>query len=48
MIYNPTLVLYFMKAFQRHCHYPRQILDENLALDRGKITILTPQDLCCP
>ncbi len=41
MIYNPTLVLYFLKTFQRHCQYPPQILDENLALDRDKISYIS-------
>jgi hypothetical protein len=36
-IYNPTLVLYFLKSFQRECQYPRNLLDSNLAMDRNKI-----------
>ncbi len=36
-LYNPTMALYFLKAFQRDCQYPRRILDTNLAMDRGKI-----------
>jgi hypothetical protein len=36
-IYNPTLVLYFFKALQRECQYPRNLLDSNLAMDRNKI-----------
>ena len=36
-VYNPTLALYFLKAFQRDCRYPREILDSNLAMDRGKM-----------
>jgi hypothetical protein len=36
-LYNPTMVIYFLKAFQRDCQYPRRILDSNLAMDRGKI-----------
>jgi len=36
-IYNPTLTLYFLKAFQRECQYPQDMLDSNLAMDRGKI-----------
>jgi len=36
-VYNPTLALYFLKVFQRDCHYPDEILDSNLAMDRGKI-----------
>ncbi len=36
-LYNPTMALYFLKAFQQDCQYPRRILDTNLAMDRGKI-----------
>jgi len=36
-VYNPTLALYFLKAFQRDCRYPKQVLDSNLAMDRGKL-----------
>jgi hypothetical protein len=36
-LYNPTLVMYFLKALQRDCRYPQQMLDSNLAMDRGKI-----------
>lgn len=36
-LYNPTLVFYFLKYLQRHCHAPRKMLDSNLAMDRGKI-----------
>ncbi len=37
LIYNPTLTLYFLKHFQKGCGYPRDILDTNLSMDRGKI-----------
>ena len=37
LVYNPTLALYFMKSFQKHCKYPDKILDSNLAMDRGKL-----------
>jgi len=36
-VYNPTLALYFLKAFQHDCRYPDEILDINLAMDRGKM-----------
>ncbi len=36
-VYNPTLALYFLKVFQRDCRYPDEILDSNLARDRGKM-----------
>jgi hypothetical protein len=37
LVYNPTLALYFMKEFQDNCKYPRNMLDSNLAMDRGKL-----------
>jgi len=37
VVYNPTLVLYFLKHWQRDCKYPRQMLDSNLAMDRSKL-----------
>jgi len=36
-LYNPTLSLYFLKALQTEGRYPREMLDENLAMDRGKL-----------
>ncbi len=36
-LYNPTLSLYFLKALQSDGEYPEQMLDENLAMDRGKL-----------
>ncbi|MDM8561684.1 AAA family ATPase, partial [Candidatus Parabeggiatoa sp. HSG14] len=33
LVYNPTLVLYFLKYFQRYAQFPRQMLDDNLAMD---------------
>ncbi len=40
-LHNPTLVLYFLKAFQRDRHYPRRILDANLAMDKAKIAYIS-------
>jgi hypothetical protein len=40
-IYNPTLALYFMEYFQRTGQYPEDMLDSNLAMDRGKITSIS-------
>jgi hypothetical protein len=37
LVYNPTLSLYFMSEFLKHCKYPRNMLDSNLAMDRGKL-----------
>ena len=36
-IYNPTLALYFLKYFQQDCRIPSQLLDNNLAMDKGKL-----------
>jgi len=40
-IYNPTLALYFFDSFQKDCRYPEQMLDDNLAMDLGKLTYLS-------
>lgn len=37
LLYNPTLVLYFVKHFHMRCAVPRRILDSNLASDALKI-----------
>jgi hypothetical protein len=36
-VYNPTLSLYFLKAVHTKGRYPLRMLDENLAMDRGKL-----------
>jgi len=36
-VYNPTLVLYFIKHFVRNCTPPDNMLDNNLAMDEGKL-----------
>lgn len=36
-LYNPTLSLYFLKHLQAEGRYPDEMLDENLAMDRGKL-----------
>ncbi len=36
-IYNPTLALYFLDYLQSTCEYPKQMLDNNLAMDRNRI-----------
>ena len=41
LLYNPTLVLYFLKTLQQECCYPRRMLDSNLAMDKGKITYIS-------
>ena len=40
-VYNPTLALYFLKHFQHDCQFPHQMLDDNLAMDLGKLTYLS-------
>jgi hypothetical protein len=40
-LYNSTLALYFLEHLQENCQYPRQILDDNLAMDRGKIIYIS-------
>jgi hypothetical protein len=40
-VYNPTLTLYFLKYFQDKCQYPQAMLDDNLAMDREKITYIS-------
>ncbi|MEI6415747.1 MAG: AAA family ATPase [Pseudomonadota bacterium] len=40
-VYNPTLSLYFLKYLQHYGHYPRQILDDNLAMDRNKLEYIS-------
>ena len=40
-VYNPTMALYFLKAFQRHCKYPRKMLDANLATDEAKLRYIS-------
>jgi len=41
LIYNPTLALYFLKYFQQDCEFPSQMLDDNLAMDKGKLTYIS-------
>jgi len=40
-VYNPTLVIYFLKHILRYHEYPREILDSNLAPDRAKIAYIS-------
>jgi len=40
VIYNSTLTLYFLEHLQESCHYPREMLDSNLAMDRQKIAYI--------
>ena len=40
-IYNPTLAIYFIKAFFKTCKYPREMLDANLAADEAKLQYIS-------
>ncbi len=40
-VYNPTLTLYFVDHWQENGHYPRNMLDENLAMDRNKLRYIS-------
>jgi hypothetical protein len=37
VVYNPTLALYFLEHFQQRRQQPANMLDSNLAMDRGKL-----------
>jgi len=39
-VYNPTLALYFLQHLAETCRPPRELLDSNLAMDRGKIAYI--------
>ena len=39
-VYNPTLSLYFCKHLATTGKYPRNLLDDNLAMDRSKLTYI--------
>jgi len=40
-IYNPTLAIYFLKAFHENCKAPRKMLDANLATDDAKLQFIS-------
>lgn len=40
-VYNPTLSLYFLKAWQKQQTCPDNLLDENLAMDRNKLKYIS-------
>jgi hypothetical protein len=40
LIYNPTLALYFLKHYQSKGQAPANMLDDNLAMDRGKLSYI--------
>ena len=39
-VYNPTLALYFLKKLLHDGRYPSNMLDDNLAMDRGKLSYI--------
>ncbi|MGB0384561.1 MAG: AAA family ATPase [Ardenticatenaceae bacterium] len=41
LVYNSTLALYFLKHYQRHCHPPLNMLDDNLAMDHSKLIYIS-------
>jgi hypothetical protein len=40
LLYNPTLTLYFLQHFQEYGRAPKEMLDDNLAMDPGKLSYL--------
>ncbi len=40
LVYNPTLAIYFLQRLAETCAAPRELLDSNLAMDRGKIAYI--------
>jgi hypothetical protein len=39
-VYNPDMVLYFLKHFAKENQYPREMLDPNIAPDYGKLKLI--------
>ncbi len=39
-VYNPTLSLYFLEELHKRGQYPRNMLDDNLAMDRSKLSYI--------
>jgi hypothetical protein len=39
-VYNPTLCLYFMECLQRSGRYPKNLLDDNLSMDRNRLNYI--------
>lgn len=40
LIYNPTLALYYLDHYRQTCRPPDNLLDHNLAMDRGKLSYI--------
>jgi hypothetical protein len=41
LVYNPTLVFYFLEELQQFCLYPENMLDSNLAPDYSKLVFIS-------
>ena len=39
-LYNPTMILYFFHTLQQEKVWPKDMLDSNLAMDRGKLSYI--------
>ncbi len=39
-VYNPTMVLYFLRHLQQQCQAPAEMLDSNLEMDRNKLSYI--------
>jgi hypothetical protein len=40
-VYNPTMALYFLLSLQEDCQAPTKMLDNNMVMDRSKLTYLS-------
>jgi hypothetical protein len=40
-IFNSTSVIYFLKYWQKYCHPPEEMLDDNLAMDNDKLSYIS-------
>ena len=40
-VYNPTLALYFLDEFQESCRTPKNMFDDNLAMDEAKLIYIS-------
>ncbi|MFQ5614934.1 MAG: AAA family ATPase [Anaerolineales bacterium] len=45
LLYNPTLVFYFLEHFQAYCEHPHRILDDNLSTDAARLTFIAQRPL---
>lgn len=40
-VYNPTLAIFFLEAFQQFCAHPDQLLDANLTVDEARLQYIS-------